>query len=129
MRYLGLDYGKKRTGVAISAGSIAVVKEVIESDTDKGIFDRLHTIVAAEDVDAIVVGLPTNMQGEPTEMTEHVQRFVNALSIALEIPVFTTDERLTSSMAKNMTREHKGAQTDQIAAQILLQDYLDKQNV
>lgn len=129
MRYLGLDYGKKRTGVAISAGSIAVVKEVIESDTDKGIFDRLHAIVEAEDVDAIVVGLPTNMQGESTEMTEHVQRFVNALSIELEVPVFTTDERLTSSMAENMTREHKGAQTDQIAAQILLQDYLDKQNL
>lgn len=128
MRYLGIDYGGKRTGVAFASGGVAVVKEVIESSSERDIIQRLEQIVVDESIDAIVVGLPTNMQGENTEMTNRVQAFVAHLAEAVELPVHTTDERLTSVMAEGLTREMRGAQTDQVAAQILLQNYLDQQN-
>jgi len=131
MRYLGIDYGSKRTGLAISdpEGRLAVVKETIEATEDSVILERLNDIILKEDVDAIVIGVPTNMNGNATHMTDRVERFVHLLANELEVPVYSVDERLTSVMAERMTREHKSAQTDQIAAQILLQNYLDRQNV
>jgi putative Holliday junction resolvase len=128
MRYLGIDYGGKRTGVAFAASGVAVVKEVIESTSERVVIERLEQIVDSESIDAIVVGLPTNMQGENTQMTDRVQQFVARLAEAVELPVHTTDERLTSVMAESLTREMRGAQTDQVAAQILLQNFLDQQS-
>lgn len=127
MRYLGIDYGMKRTGVAVSDpnGVIAVLKETIPSEDQNLLVERIERIVLDDNVDAIVIGLPVGLSGAASEMTHHVQRFVDILARALEIPIFTHDERLTSTMAKNATKDHKHADIDQVAAQMILQSYLD----
>lgn len=129
MKYLGIDYGSKRTGIAVSdsSGRVAVVKELIELGNQKGVIERIKHIVQEEGVGVVVIGRPTNLNNEDTQQTETVDRFVEKLRDHLEVPVQTTDERLTTEMAKTLLRGVPMGQRDQVAAQILLQDYLDQQ--
>jgi putative holliday junction resolvase len=128
MRYLGIDYGTKRTGVAISdsEGKVAVVKETIEAEGLNKVIDRIKEIVTQDGVDSVVVGIPLNMNGEPTQMTERVQRFIANLRDHIEVPVQTIDERLTTEMANTLLRGVKAEERDQVAAQILLQNFMDE---
>ncbi len=128
MRYLGVDYGRKRTGVAVSdaEGRVAVVKETIEADGQQEVINRLRDIVTNDAVDVLVVGVPYNMNGEPTDMTGEVTRFVDKLRGHVTIPVQTIDERLTTEMAKTLLRGMGDERRDQVAAQILLQNFLDE---
>lgn len=128
MRYLGIDFGTKRTGVAISDsdGRFAIVKETIHAEIQQEVIDRLKEIIDEEKVETIVVGLPVNMENQPTEMTERVERFVENLRNHVLIPVQTTDERLTSEMAEKLLRGVDQSKRDQVAAQILLQNFLDQ---
>lgn len=128
MRYLGVDYGRKRTGVAISdaEGRVAVVKETIDADGQQEVINRLRDMVTNDAVNVLVVGVPYNMQGEPTDMTDEVTRFVEKLRGHVTIPVQTIDERLTTEMAKTLLRGMGEERRDQVAAQILLQNFLDE---
>lgn len=128
MRYLGIDYGTKRTGVAISdpQGHMAVVKETIQGDSQQQVIERIRDIVSNDAVEVVVVGLPVNMESDDTEMTDHVMRFVEKLRGHVGVPVQTTDERLTTEMAKKLLRDVKNEERDQVAAQILLQNFLDQ---
>lgn len=130
MKYLGVDYGTKRTGLAISDGSgrVAVLKETITEDSQDQVIERMKEIVTEDDVECVIVGLPINMDGEPTEMTQQVERFVEKLRNHITVPVQTADERLTTEMAKKLLRGVKKEERDQVAAQILLQNFLDEQN-
>jgi putative Holliday junction resolvase len=127
MRYLGIDYGTKRTGLAISDddGRLAVLKGTVQVASQDELISALAEIVAADEIGTVVVGLPTNLAGEPTEMTDQVTRFVEKLRNHLAVPVQTVDERLTTEMAKTLLRDVKDAERDQVAAQILLQNFLD----
>lgn len=127
MRYLGIDYGTKRTGVAISDadGRIAVLKETIESESQNETIARIKEIAEAEQIDVIVVGMPKNMGGEHTEMSAEVERYIAKLRDHLKIPVQIVDERLTTEMAKKLLHGMKPENKDQVAAQILLQNFLD----
>lgn len=128
MKYLGIDYGTKRTGLAISddEGRVAVLKETIEADSQDDVVTRIREVVDADQVEVIIIGLPVNMENEPTEMTDLVERFIAKLRDHVEIPVQTVDERLTTEMAKQLLRGVKKEERDQVAAQILLQNFLDK---
>lgn len=128
MRYLGVDYGRKRTGVAISdaEGRVAVVKETIDADGQQEVINRLRDMVTNDAVNVLVVGVPYNMAGEPTDMTDEVTRFVEKLRGHVTIPVQTIDERLTTEMAKTLLRGMGEERRDQVAAQILLQNFLDE---
>lgn len=128
MRYLGIDYGTKRTGVAISDGEgrIAVVKETIESESQNDTIARIKQIVEEEEMHAVVVGMPINMQGERNEMSEQVERFIAKLRDHITVPVQTVDERLTTEMARKLLHGLKPEDKDQVAAQILLQNFLDE---
>ncbi|PIW36881.1 MAG: Holliday junction resolvase RuvX [Candidatus Kerfeldbacteria bacterium CG15_BIG_FIL_POST_REV_8_21_14_020_45_12] len=130
MKYLGMDYGTKRTGLSISdvSGRVAVLKETIEEDSQDKVIERIKEIVIDDDVEAVVIGLPVNMNGESTAMTEQVERFIEKLRNHLTVPVQTADERLTTEMAKKLLRGVKKEERDQVAAQILLQNFLDEQN-
>lgn len=127
MRYLGIDYGTKRTGVAISDadGRIAVLKETIESESQNETIARIKEIADAEQIDVIVVGMPKNMDGERTEMSDEVDRYIAKLRDHFTIPVQIADERLTTEMAKKLLHGVKPEKKDQVAAQILLQNFLD----
>ncbi len=131
MRYIGIDFGTKRTGVAISGedGRVAVVKETIEAENQQEVIARLKEIVKTENVDVVVIGVPTNLNGESTDMTETVERFVAKLRDHVGVPVQTTDERLTTEMAKKLLRGVKNEERDKVAAQILLQNFLDELSV
>ncbi|MFH1426176.1 MAG: Holliday junction resolvase RuvX [Candidatus Kerfeldbacteria bacterium] len=128
MKFLGVDYGTKRTGLSISDenGKVAVLKETIEADRQDQVVERISEIVGQDSVETVVVGMPLNMDGERTEMTEEVDRFIEKLRNHITVPVQTTDERLTTEMATKLLRGVKKEQRDQVAAQILLQNFLDE---
>lgn len=128
MKYLGIDYGSKRTGLAVSGGDgrIAVLKETVEEEGQQAVINRIKEIVEEDEIESIVVGLPVNMDSEATEMTETVKRFIAKLRDHVTIPVQITDERLTTEMASKLLRGVKNEERDQVAAQILLQNFLDE---
>jgi putative Holliday junction resolvase len=135
MRVLALDHGTVRIGVAISdeLGMIAQPLEFIPAEPYDGFLSRLKQLIAERNVERILVGMPRNMDGTYGPAADKVRGFVDELSKALEIPIQTWDERLTSVQAQRMLREAsvKGAKQrkkiDQMAAAILLQSYLDAQ--
>ncbi len=130
MKYLALDYGKARVGLSLgdSETKIALGKGVLEGLSQNKLITKIKAIVDFEHIDRIIIGLPLNMEGESTAMTEEVERFVEKMRNHLEVPVQTVDERLTSKMAdqliKDMPKEQR--KQDQVAAQIILQNYLDQ---
>ena len=132
-RILGLDYGDRRIGLALSDPSkmIASPFKFIINTGDDEVLDCLKILIAEEDIEAIVVGLPIGMKGQETKQTTKVREFAELLS-SLTIPISFEDERLSSvSAEKSMiqqkikTGHHKGM-IDQRAAAILLQQYLDR---
>lgn len=129
MKCLALDYGKTRVGLALgdTTSKVAVGKGVLEGLSQNTLIAKIKAIVSLEQIDRVVIGLPLNLQGEPTLMTEEVQRFVEKLRNHITIPVQTFDERLTSAMADRLLRDDpsKANKQDQVAAQIILQNYLD----
>lgn len=131
-RILSIDYGKKRTGLAVTdplqiiAGGLATVATC-------DLMTYLQSYVARESVERIVVGEPKQLNGEPSENLSRVKQFVAKLRKTLpDIPVEFYDERFTSVLAhKTMidsgiskkARQNK-ALVDEISATIILQDYL-----
>lgn len=131
MKYLGIDYGMKRTGVAVTnvEGTMAVLKETIEADSQQAVIDRIKEIVEEDAIESVVVGVPRNMQNEDTEMTAHVERFIEKLRNHITVPVQSIDERLTTEMAKTLLRGVSDEKRDSVAAQILLQNFIDQLQV
>lgn len=131
-RILSIDYGKKRTGIAVSdplqliAGGLATV-------STHELFDYLQSYIAREQVERIVIGEPLQPNGQPSENLQRVQQFVNRWRKAVpQIPIEYYDERFTSVLAhqamldaglKKKTRQDK-ALVDEISATIILEDYL-----
>jgi len=121
---LGIDYGESKVGVAHApSGSVAFRLKIIAND--KLLFPSLEEIVEKNEIDAIVVGLPLNMDGTLSAQTDNVRKFIDKLKDHLkDIEILTYDERLTSVEAgKNIS---PGEEDDQEAARLILQGYLDK---
>jgi len=135
MRILGIDYGDKRIGVAISdplgltAQGVAVIgkRDTFEED----IREIKKIIKKYEGVDEILIGLPIKMSGELGIQAEKVQKFQEALKSAFKIPINTWDERLTTVQAERMLSEaglsfkKRRKVVDKSAATYILQSYLD----
>ena len=131
-RILAIDYGKKRTGLAVTdplqliAGGLATV-------STHELFDWLVSYVRREQVERIVIGEPRQPNGQPSENLERVRQFVNRWRKAMpQIPIEYYDERFTSVLAhqamidgglKKKARQDKGL-VDEISATIILQDYM-----
>lgn len=132
-RLLGIDYGEKRVGVAISdpTGTIASPLDTILFRRRDKLMQRLAEMISTKDVDGIVVGLPIGMKGQATAQTVIVQEFVEELRGLFPVPVSTLDERLSSVEASRALREQghqpsrKRAMVDSTAAAIILQNYLN----
>jgi putative Holliday junction resolvase len=133
MRFLAIDYGTKRVGLALSdeTGTIAQPLGLLPAEPAAKLFDGLKATVAQRQVEAIVVGIPRNMNGTYGPAAEKTREFVAALQMVLTVPVHTWDERLTTVQAQRflietgMRREKRKERVDQTAAAILLQSYLD----
>ena len=130
-RILGIDYGEKRVGLAVSdsSGTIALPLEILPRSSQ--FIQSVKELMVDKDVDRIVVGLPRNMDGSLGPKAREVLAFKEELQEECRVPVETWDERLTTVQAIGELRRagasrRKQAQTvDRIAAQILLQSYLD----
>jgi putative Holliday junction resolvase len=133
MRVMGLDIGEKRIGIAISDPLCytAQGKTVMER---RGVGNDIQTIkdlVSAEEVTALVVGLPKNMDGTLGEGAERVLTFVRMLEGALSMAIILWDERWTTVEATrvlleaDMTRQKRRKVVDKVAAVLILQGYLD----
>ena len=132
-RILGIDYGERRIGLALSdpTGIIARPLRTLDQKEDSDWSSALLAIFREQEVGSIVVGYPLNMKGEKSPQTDKVDRFILLLRKITPLPVHTYDERLTTVAAKRelvrqgiKTGHDKGA-VDQTAAALLLQDYLD----
>jgi putative Holliday junction resolvase len=133
MRYLALDPGTKRIGVAISdeLKMIAQPLEYIPAEPFDAFLVRLKQIISQKEVERVFVGMPRNMDGTYGPAAQRVQDFIAALAPEIPIPIQTLDERLTSAQANrvllqgNVRRAKRKEKVDAMAAAILLQSYLD----
>jgi putative holliday junction resolvase len=126
--YLGLDIGDRRIGLARgdSVGRIAQPLRFLLVDGHEG--DFLRRIIAEDGIHELVVGLPRNMAGQPTEQTGYVQATAKTLLEPLGLPLHWQDESLTSVMAEERliarNKPYTKGDIDAEAASIILQDYL-----
>jgi putative Holliday junction resolvase len=128
---LGLDYGRKRIGVAVSTllGTVHP-RPRLERTTMERDLATLAGLVEETGATAIVVGLPHHMDGTTSEMEQEVRRFAVTLAAACGVPVYGSDERLTSEAAEQILRasEIRGRarreRRDSAAASLVLQDFL-----
>jgi putative holliday junction resolvase len=129
---LGLDFGKARIGVAISDELQLLAHPLETIPTKEQPESRVAKIVRDKNVDHIVTGIPRQMNGEIGPAATEVLNFVEKLRAILPCPVVTWDERLTTAAAHRALRDagKKTRQTrgyvDQVAAQMILQSYLDR---
>ena len=132
-RALGIDFGTKRVGLALSDRSnmIASPYRTLNYVSEKDLITQLEIIVTKNDIEILVLGLPINMKGKDTAQTIKVRNFKEILS-ALRIPIVYEDERLSSVsainslMLQNVKTGHNKPEIDKTAAAIILQQYLDK---
>ena len=139
MRVMGLDYGSRTVGVALSDELLltAQAREIVRRNAENKLrrtLARLEEIIVAEDVQDIVLGLPVNMDGSMSLRAELAQEFRDKLERRTGIPVRMQDERLTtveaeeSLRANGIPRNEYKKHIDAVAAQVILQDYLDARN-
>jgi putative Holliday junction resolvase len=128
VKVLALDYGKARTGVAVSdpSGTLARPVGVVERvRTDAGL-QQLVALIQAEEPEQIVVGLPLTLRGAKGDQARETERFVQALRAAVDVPVETFDERFTTSLANQ--GGGRSTPEDARAAAHLLSSFLEWQS-
>ncbi len=131
-RILSIDYGKKRTGIAVT-DPLQIIAGGLATVSTSELFDWLKAYLAKEQVERIVIGEPRQPNGQPSENLQRVQQFVSRWRKAVpEVPIVYFDERFTSVLAhqamldgglKKKARQDKGL-VDEISATIILEDYL-----
>ena len=135
-RVLGLDFGERRIGLALSdpLGIIAKPLTIIDRKKTADHISRISEIVSERKITSIVVGLPLTLKGGYSKQTEIVRTFIDQLKSDLQIPVVAVDERLSSVAAKKSLQAqavktgHNKGLVDETAAAIFLQEYLDSQS-
>lgn len=130
MRALGIDYGEKRVGIALSDPMqiLASPREIIKhDDNDEFVIEEVLKIIKKESVSKIIVGLPLNMNGSVGFQAERVHQFVDALKVQVSLPIVFEDERESSKKVKEAMKlvKSKDERIDDRAAAIILQNYLD----
>lgn len=138
MRVMAVDYGSKAIGLAISDELQVTVRPLTtirrERKKHRQVIESLCNLVDEYQVATVVVGLPLNMDGTRGEAVEKVESFISELQPRLSVPIVTIDERLTSYEADQILREmgagqkERKAKSDEYAAVLILQDYLDGQS-
>lgn len=136
-KILAIDYGKKRVGIAITDVLQIIASGLTTVETPK-IFEFLQELFLQEDIVKVLIGEPKQMNGQPSESAAMIDAFVEKFKITFPtVEVVRVDERFTSKMAqksmlqsglKKRQRQNK-ALVDEIAATILLQDYLLRKSI
>ncbi len=132
--YLGFDYGEKHTGVAVgrTPTGLAQALTTVAVHRNRPDWDHISRLIAEWRPDALVVGLPLNMNDSDNDMTRAARRFGNRLQDRYNLPVHMVDERLTSRVATEILVEagvpyrRRKARLDKLAAQTILQAFLNE---
>ena len=131
-RLLGIDYGRVRIGVSVSDETRMIARPLCCLEYKKDFIDKLQKeLKSLLPIDAVVIGLPLDMRGKDSAMTEEVRKFADYLHQALQLPIVLWDERLTSAQAERqlrdagMNRKKRAENSDTLAAALILQSYLD----
>lgn len=135
-RVLAIDLGTKRTGLAVT-DPLKITANPLETIETSKLMDYLKAYCAKEDVEALVLGLPTRLNGQDNEMTPRVMKMKEELEKTFpRKKVALIDERFTSKMAmqtmiamgsKKKDRKEKAGNLDKVSAAIILQSYLERQ--
>lgn len=136
-RILAIDYGSKRVGLAVT-DPLKIIASALDTIHSKDVLEFLKAYIAREEVEAMVVGMPVNLDGEDTNNTPQVKGFVKGLKKAFpNMPIHLHDERFTSSMAMSAMiasgyskkdRREKG-NIDKISATIILQSFMESKGM
>lgn len=131
MRYLALDVGDERIGVAVSdeEGQLARPLTIIRRAAGPSSFERLAQMIAELGVKVIIVGMPLLEDGTSGKQVRSTEAYVAGLRRYVDVPIIFYDERNTTAMARSLAREtpRKRKHIDDVAAAVILQDYLDAQ--
>jgi putative holliday junction resolvase len=135
MRVMAIDYGTKAIGVAISDELQLTVRPLTTIRRGRKkyaqVIDNICSLISENEVGILAVGIPLNMDGTRGEAAARVEKFVADLQNRLTIPIVIIDERLTSYEADRILRDmgvtERSARSDEYAAAIILQDYLDQE--
>ena len=137
MRYLGIDLGSKTVGLAMSDTTLTIAstyKTIFFKDEDyNSTINEIKDIIKENNITKIILGLPKNMNNTLGERAEITLKYKELLEKSTDLPVIMFDERLTSVISNSilieadMSREKRKKKVDSIAAQIILQDYLNKE--
>ncbi len=132
-RILALDYGKKRTGIAVT-DPLKIIATPLKTEETRELVGFLKKYFAAEPVEKVLIGYPLALDGSPTDATPLVEKFFGQFQkLFPEIPIEKTDERMSSKWASDAIREMGLSKTqrrdksliDRTAACMMLQDYLN----
>lgn len=134
-RYLALDIGRKRTGIAVTDTN-RIISNALETVETHKLEAFLKVYFSANEVEKVIVGMPVQMNNQPSEAVKYIMPVLNRLKkVFTDIEFITADERFTSKMAfqtmidagaKKMQRQEKST-VDKISAAIILQSYLDSE--
>lgn len=131
MRILGIDYGRKRVGLALSDPLGYSAQPFGYLPKDKKIFDQIRNVIKEKTVSEIVVGHPRSLSGHEGEMAKEVEAFAKELEEKVGKPVHLWDERFTTSEAENLLvsadvrRSKRKEVRDTIAASLILQGFME----
>ena len=132
MRYLCIDYGQKRTGLAVCDADETIASPLVVLDCPGNLVSAILDIIKREEIDAIVIGLPLNMDDTQGHAVKIVRSFAESIGRCIDIPIHFQDERLSSFDAEkklaglDLTRKKKKKHLDAIAAASILQAFLDE---
>ncbi|MBP8303266.1 MAG: Holliday junction resolvase RuvX [Phycisphaerae bacterium] len=132
MRYLAIDYGARRTGLAICDPHETIASPLRVLEGPDRLCERIAEVVAAESAQAVVVGLPLNMDDTEGPQARAVRRFVESLQGHLKVPIHLCDERLSTFSAQeklagmDLPAGKRRKRLDAVAAAEILQTFLDQ---
>ncbi len=133
-RVLGIDYGTRRIGIALSDPLSIIARSITTIPNDAEALTKLNQFVKEYEVRLIVVGMPYTLKGDKGEKAKEVESFVEKLRRAVTVDVVTLDERFTSTIARQTVRmmgstrkqRRQKGKVDAMASALILQSFLDK---
>ena len=133
-RFLAIDFGEKRVGLALSDPTKIIAKpfKSIFYTSQDDLINKISLIIEEQNVERIILGLPKGLKGQKTDQTNQVLEFYSLIKNKIDTPIFMEDERLSSVSAKkslilqNIKTGYNKALIDETAAAIFLQLYLDR---
>ena len=132
MRYLAIDYGARRCGLAVCDPLEIIVSPLEVIDNRRNLIKRIVEVIEAGRIEAVVLGLPLNMDNSMGRQTRIVKEFGRRLKEEIDVPIHFQDERLSSFAAEErladikLTRKEKRKRFDAVAAAFILESFLEQ---